>query len=147
MIICLKYEVSMNIIVLESERSCRDCRSKLVTGNFLTMLTNFSCQLDGLLMSLRLLLNDCSRLRLWEHRWWGWGGSASFTRSISVRSLIDGNKWIRIAALLACEFCFRGPLQKALSHLQYCLHHWHINNLHHTCTYNRLPDDEPSSSI
>jgi hypothetical protein len=60
----LKYEVSMNIIVLESDSSSRDCRSKLVTGNFVTTLTNLSCQFAAFLMRLRLDLNDCSRLFL-----------------------------------------------------------------------------------
>jgi len=26
------------------------------------------------------------------------------------------------------------------------IYHWHINKLYHTCTYNRLPEDEPSGS-
>jgi hypothetical protein len=30
--------------------------------------------------------------------------------------------------------------------LQHCLHRWHVNKLHFTCTYNPLPEDEPSGS-
>ena len=33
-----------------------------------------------------------------------------------------------------------------LFHLQGCLYHWHINKLYHSCTYNRLPEDETSFS-
>jgi len=28
--------------------------------------------------------------------------------------------------------------------LQDCLFHWHVNKLYHTCSYNSLPEDEPS---
>jgi hypothetical protein len=27
-----------------------------------------------------------------------------------------------------------------------CLYRWYVNRLYHTCTYNRLPEDEPSGS-
>ena len=38
------------------------------------------------------------------------------------------------------------PTVSALSHLQDYLYRWYVNKLYHTCTYNRLPEDEPSSS-
>jgi len=38
------------------------------------------------------------------------------------------------------------PTVSALWHLQDCLYRWLVNRLYHTCTYNRLPEDKPSSS-
>jgi len=38
------------------------------------------------------------------------------------------------------------PTVAALYRLQDCLYRWHVNKLYHTCTYNRLPEDEPSGS-
>jgi len=37
------------------------------------------------------------------------GWSVPFKRSVSVRFLVDGNKWIPIAAAILCKFCFREP--------------------------------------
>jgi hypothetical protein len=38
------------------------------------------------------------------------------------------------------------PTVSALYHLQECFNRWHVNKLYRTCTYNRPPEDEPSSS-
>jgi len=31
-----------------------------------------------------------------------------------------------------------------LYHLQDCLYRWHVSKLYHSCTYNQIPEDEPS---
>ena len=45
-----------------------------------------------------------------------------------------------------CTYRFTCQRYKNSSIYETAFCRWHVNRLYHTCTYNRLPEDEPSGS-